>query len=176
MSPVFKQAALATACAIMLGLLTRLLNHHLAVWQVHASVGGLAVAFPALRLHPKAAMWTAFCAGLAMDALTPVYFGQNALLMLAACSLIVGVRHRIPRDELPVGIAVAVIANLLLICARTVIFAPDWPDTGDGWLRVFSDLVASQLLIAAVTPWFFALQMHGLHRLGVAPTASSENT
>ena len=166
MNPALRQFWVITLCALGLALLVRGLNHHLAPWQLHLSVGGLLIALAALRLHPRAALACAFAIGLGLDSLTPVPFGENALLLLTATALVLGVRHRIPRDELPVGIAVAIIVNLLLLLARTLLHSSDWPDPSAGWLRIFADLVASQLFIAVIAPWFFALQRHSLAWLG----------
>ncbi len=162
MSPVIRQFCVVSTCAIGLALLVRGLNHHLASWQLNLSIGGLLIAPAALRLHSKTALFSAFATGLALDAATPVPFGENALLMLAATTLVLGARHRIPREELSVGIAVAIVINLLLFSARTFLHMSDWPDPSSGWLRIFSDLVASQLFIAVIAPWFFALQRHSL--------------
>lgn len=166
MNRAVRQYVVVSVTALGLALLVRVCNHHLAPLHVSLGVGGLLITYAALRLHAKAAMSAAFTIGLGLDAASPVPFGQNALLLLTAVCLVLGVRHRLPREELAVGIAVAVVINLFLLIVRTLAFADAWPDPSAGWLRVFSDLVASQVFVALIAPWFFSLQRHSLVWLG----------
>ncbi|MFH1497193.1 MAG: hypothetical protein ABII82_05135 [Verrucomicrobiota bacterium] len=175
MNRVARQYAVVSLTALGLALLVRVFNHHLAPLHLSLNVGGLLITLAALRLHPKAALASAFTIGLGLDAVSPVPFGQNALLLLTACCLVIGVRHRIPREELPVGIAVAVVINLFLLIARTLAFADAWPDPAAGWLRVFSDLVASQVFVVLIAPWFFSLQRHSLVWLGADSVQTTAN-
>lgn len=166
MSPAVRQFIVILFSALGVFLLVRALNHHLSVWQVQLTIGGLLITPSALRLQPKAALAAAFVTGLGLDVTMPVPFGENAILLMAATTLVLGLRHRIPREELAVSIAVAIILNLLLVLARTFLHLTDWPDPASNWLSLFASLVASQLFIGLIAPWFFALQRHSLVWIG----------
>jgi rod shape-determining protein MreD len=51
------------------------------------------------------------------------------------------------------------VLNLFLFVAFSFVLVGANPRPGDAWVRLFVDLLASQLLLALVTPWFFALQV-----------------
>jgi rod shape-determining protein MreD len=71
-------------------------------------------------------------------------------------------RTRFPREELIFGVVVALLANLGLFLALSFVLLGDHPASGVAWLRLLADLGWSQLFIAAVAPWFLALQQHAL--------------
>lgn len=170
-------------CLVVLaanGLLAWLLgaaNHHLAsAWfpfaahfTVHLYAGGLLVTFAALRLDPRNGLVAVLATGLLTDALEPVPLGTNAALLGLVFFLVLRGRQRFPREETVFSIVVALLANLLLFIARSFLFVGGNPHPAEAWLRIFTDLVASQLVIVLVTPWFLALQNQAFELVGIHP-------
>jgi len=156
---------LLSIASLLLVTLLAQLNHYLGAWQLHAWCGGLFVAFTALRLDFRAGAAAAFIGGLLFDAGAPVPFGTHALLFLAAHAVIFNVRARAPRDETIIGVMAALLANLGLFIAISFIRLDGAPDSGEAWMRDFADLLVSQIVLALVAPWFFAMQAR-LLRLG----------
>ena len=161
-----KRLLILTMATLLLALLLGQLNHYLAVWQIHVWCGGLFVAFAALRLGYSTGASAAFISGLLLDAGEPVAFGTQAFLFLAAHAFIYKIRARAPRGETVVGVVVALIANLALFLALSFIRIDPAVDTARAWLRVFADLLVSQITIALIAPWFFAVQTRLLELSG----------
>ncbi len=152
--------------SLLLVVLLGQLNHYLGPWQLHAWCGGLFVAFAALRLDFRTGAAAAFIGGLLLDAGSPVTFGTHALLFLAAHAAIFNVRARAPRDETIVGVIAALLANLGLFLALSFLRVDLGPDSGEAWMRDFADLLVSQLVLALIAPWFFAVQANLLRMSG----------
>jgi cell shape-determining protein MreD len=159
---------LAIAALLLIWLLGQL-NHYLAVWQIQVWCGGLLVAFTGLRMGYRTGATAAFVAGLLLDAGEPVAFGTQALLLLAAHAVIFTVRNRAPREEILVGVVFALIANLGLFLALCFLRIDTSFDPGAVWMRAFADLLVSQIVLAVVAPWFFALQIRLLAISGNHP-------
>jgi rod shape-determining protein MreD len=155
-----------TAASLLLALLLGLLNHYLALWQMHIWCGGLFVAFVALRLGYRTGAATAFIAGLLLDAGAPVGFGTQGFLFLAAHAVIFTVRARAPRDETIVGVMVALLANLGLFLALSFLRIDTAREPAQAWVRGFADLLVSQVVLALIAPWFFAVQTRLLEATG----------
>ncbi len=137
--------------------LAGLANHHLAPFAVHLHLSGLLVGYAALRLDPRHGLAATVLTGLSADALTPVPFGTHVVLLgLVHATLLYG-RRRFPREEPIFATVVALLANLFVFLALSFLLVGAGPRPGEAWLRLFADLVASQLAIAAVAPWFLAL-------------------
>lgn len=134
-------------------------NHALGPWQVRLWLGGLFVTPAALRLDFPVGAVAAFVAGLALDASAPVAFGAQALLLLAGQAVLFHLRDRLARNENLVNISVTLLANLALFLALSFTQVDASPAPGRAWLRLFADLLASQAVLALITPWCFAL--HG---------------
>ena len=149
---------LLSLAALLLVTLLAQLNHTLGPWQLHVWCGGLFVAFAALRLDFRTGAAAVFIGGLLLDAGSPVTFGTHALLFLAAHAVIFNVRARVPRDETIVGVIAALLANLGLFLALSFLRVDLGPDSGEAWMRDFSDLLVSQLVLVLIAPWFFAMQ------------------
>jgi len=147
---------------LLLWWLVALANNYLANWSVHLYLGGLVVVFSALRLDPRHGLAATLLTGLCYDALEPVPFGASMILLgLVHATLVYG-RQRFPREGAVFGIVVALLANLFLIIALSFLLIGASPRPGDAWLRIFVDLLASQLVILVVTPWFLELQNQAL--------------
>lgn len=153
-----KRVLILTAASLLLAGLLGQLNHSLAVWQVHVWCGGLFVAFAALRLDYRTGATVSFLAGLLLDAGEPVAFGTQGFLFLSVHAFIFNIRARAPRDETIVGVVVALLANLALFLALSFLRIDPVVETGRAWMRVFADLLVSQIVLAVIAPWFFAVQ------------------
>lgn len=152
------RALILTGASLLLALLLGQLNHYLSAWQVHVWCGGLFVAFAALRLGYRTGAAVCFAAGLLLDAGEPVAFGTQGFLFLGAHAVVFNIRSRAPRDETVVGVVVALLANLGLFLAMSFLRIDPVVETARAWLRVFADLLVSQIVLAVIGPWFFAVQ------------------
>ncbi|HTJ77749.1 MAG TPA: hypothetical protein VL357_02030 [Rariglobus sp.] len=149
---------LLSIASLLLVTLLAQLNHYLGVWQLHVWCGGLFIAFAALRLDFRTGAAASFIGGLMLDANAPVAFGTHALLFLAGHAVIFNIRARAPRDETIVGVMVALLANLGLFLVISFLRLDGVPDSGEAWMRDFADLLVSQMVIALIAPWIFAMQ------------------
>jgi hypothetical protein len=144
-------------------------NHYLAPWHVYLFAGGLFVTFAALRLPLRAGLGAVLLGGMLCDATTPVRFGTFTLLLVLAYAVIFNVRDRLPREEPVVRVLVALIANLGLFLLFSFIRIGDAPVPAAAWGRLFFDLLCSQVVIAVIGPWFFALQGRALELARTEP-------
>jgi rod shape-determining protein MreD len=165
----YRTPIIVILCGILLCTIAAQLNHYLSSLHISVFVGGLLVVFPALRLRHRHGWRIIVPLGLWCDAATPLPFGLLTMLFLIAHAVIFQLRSRIPRAEPLVGVAVALIANIALFAA-VAIFCALRRDAPSGLaLRLFVDLLASELLIALIGPWFFAVQEHALALFNAAP-------
>lgn len=137
-------------------------NHHLAPWQLNLWLGGLVVAPPALRLAYRPGLLMVLFTGLLWDATMPVPFGLHALLFALVHLIIFRVRTRLAREETPVTIFVAVVANLGLLVVINFFLLDAAPDPASAGLRLLVDLVLAQLVVALLAPWFTALLLRAI--------------
>ncbi len=161
--------AIVTLCGILLCVLAAQLNHHLSSLHISVFVGGLLVAFPALRLRHRHGWRIIVPLGLWCDAATPLPFGLLTMLFLVAHAVIFQLRSRIPRTEPMICVAVALVANLALFAAVTLFCALRRDAPSGVAPRLLVDLLASESLIALIGPWFFALQEHALSFFNATP-------
>ncbi len=133
-------------------------NHYLAPWQVHLGLGGLLVTPAALTARHRAGGIAVFLTGLAMDATSPALFGAQALVLLAGHALVYTWRDRLARGETSTQVLAAFTANLVTFLVLAGIEARATPWTGSLPGHLLADLVASQLALVLVAPWFCALQ------------------
>ena len=154
------------AASLLLALVLGQLNHYLAAWQVHVWCGGLFVTFSALRLGYRTGAVAAFIAGLLLDAGEPVSFGTQGFLFLAAHAVIFTVRARAPRDATIVGVMIALLANLGLFLVLSFLRLDPTLKAEQAWMRIFADLLVSQVVLALIAPWFFAVQTRFLEANG----------
>ncbi|MFI5356931.1 MAG: hypothetical protein ACHQ4G_06330 [Opitutales bacterium] len=153
------RGGLLTALTLLgLWVLVTQVNHYLAVWHMYIFAGGLFVTGAALRLPVGDGMLATVLAGLLFDGNTPVPFGTHALLFLAAYAFLRQLSHRLPADLPAAQVLAALLANLLLFAAVTVVVASRLPARGAVWPRLIFDLLVSQGFLVLVGPWFFALQ------------------
>jgi len=151
------------------------LDHYLATWDVSIFVGGLCVAFAALRLSPRDGYRALLLTGLWFDAAAPVPFGLHALLFLFAHAVINCFRSRIARDDTLISLLVAAIANLGLIVALTGGLLHRNPALWELWPRLSVDSLISFCAVILIGPWYFAMQEHLLAFCGVALRREARN-
>lgn len=144
--------------SLLLALVLGQINHLLAPWHLHVWCGGLFVTFAALRLGYRTGAISVFLAGLLLDADAPVAFGTQAFLFLATHAVVFTLRARIPREETVVAVMFALFANLGLFLALCFLRLDPTSFPAQTWLRAFADLLVSQLVLALIAPWFFAVQ------------------
>src|SRR5262245_16973528 len=137
-------------------------NHALAAWRVYLFGGALFVAYAALTQPPRAGLAASLLGGLACDANSPVIFGTHTLLFAATHFTLFHVRERVPRDDNLAAITVVLLANLALFLVFSFLQIHRSPTPAAIWPRLIADLVCSQVFLAVVTPWFFALQARAL--------------
>ena len=156
---------------LLLWTLVDQLNFYLAPSGAYLSVGGLLVAFAALRLNFRPGLTATLLVALAVDAIEPVpqfggrlFYGPSVVLFATAHVLIFQLRTRFPREETIFGVVTALLANLGLFLGLSFIYLGPGGHlaAGTGWMRLFADLGWSQLFIALVAPWFLALQQRAL--------------
>jgi rod shape-determining protein MreD len=138
------------------------INHALAGFRVYLFAGGLFVAFAATTQPRRSGLIASILAGLMCDANAPVIFGTHMLLFVAAHVTLFHVRDRVPRDDSVSAIIVVLLTNLGLFLVFSFTQIPASPSPATIWPRLIVDLLCSQVFLALVTPWFFALQTRSL--------------
>lgn len=152
-------------------------NSHLAsAWfpfaehfSAHLYLGGLCTTFAALRLDPRNGWIATLVTALVADAQAPVPFGTSIILLGLVYAVLLYGRQRFPRDEPLFGTVVALFSNLFLFLALSFILVGASLSPARTWLRLFTDLILSQLVIAMITPWFLALQARSFELLRIHP-------
>jgi rod shape-determining protein MreD len=104
-----------------------------------------------------------------VDSVEPVPFGTSVVLFgLVHATLLYG-RQRLPREGAIFGTIVALFANLFLFIALSFLLIGANPRPGEAWLRLFVDLLASQVVILVIAPWFLALQARTMELAQIHP-------
>jgi hypothetical protein len=157
---------------LLLWVLVAQLNHALSGMQVYLFVGGLFVAYSALVLRLREGLIASFLGGLLCDASLPidpelgrVAFGlahTHTLLFVFAHIIVFNLRDRIPRAETAVRVLVALFCNLGIFLLFSFVHINRSPAPAAVWPRLIADLACSQVFLALVAPWFFALQTQAL--------------
>ncbi len=143
---------------LLLWVLLAEVNHGLGPAHVYLFAGGLFITYAALVLPLRDGIAAVMLAGLVCDASAPVRVGTHLLLFAAAHAVVFNIRDRLPRDETVARVIVALLLNLGLFLALSFALIGRGPAPGAVWPRLILDLVCSQVFIALVAPWFFALQ------------------
>lgn len=154
-------------CSVILWVLVAQLNHAISAAQIYLSVGGLFVTYAALTQPFAVGFWVAIFAGLVLDANTPVAFGTHLILYATADVLIFRVRERVPRNDPVSRVAIAVVANLAVFIVFSLLELVRMPAHAAVWPRLLVDLLCSQVFLAVIAPWYFALQARALVLAGV---------
>lgn len=138
------------------------INHALSALRVYLFVGALFVTYAALMLPFRAGLASTVLGGLLCDANAPVWFGTHLVLFTAAFAIVSHLRNRLPRDDTVARVVVASLANLGLFLLFSFTQIGGSPAPAVAWPRLIADLVCSQIFLAVIAPWFFALQHHAL--------------
>jgi rod shape-determining protein MreD len=150
------------ATLVLLWAFVSQLNHELAPLHVFLFVDGLFVAYAALVLPWGTGFAAVLAAGMVCDANAAAPFGLQVVLFAAAHAVLFHLRDRLPRDEMVGRVAIALLTNFALLLALSFLQIDRGPFAAARWIRLGSDLVCSQLFLALVAPWFFALQEKAL--------------
>jgi rod shape-determining protein MreD len=134
------------------------LNHALSAWRVYIFTGALFVAWAALTQPLEVGLTASLLGALLCDANAPVLFGTHLVLFAAAHLLIHHIRERVPRDDRIACVLIVLFANLGLFLLFSFTQVHRSPSPATLWPRLFVDLACSQIVLALVAPWFFALQ------------------
>ncbi len=154
--------ALILLSTLVLWALTAQLNHMLAPWRLYLFLGALAVTLPALTFSLRTGLIASFLGGLLFDAVAPVPFGTHAFLFGLTHAVIFNLRDRVPRDDTLSRVLIALFANLGLFLVFSFTQVARSPAPASLWPRLFADLACSQLVLALIAPWFFAIQARAL--------------
>jgi hypothetical protein len=164
--------ALIFLTQLLLWMLVSQANHSLSGLHVYLFAGGLFVAYPALALPLRGGMIVSFLGGLLCDANIPLAPGlprialalahTHALLFVCAHAIIYNLRDRLPREETVPRVLVALFTNLGIFLIFSFVRATRLPAPGEIWPRLIVDLACSQVFLALIAPWFFALQGRAL--------------
>ena len=164
MDPRWIVVVLANALLVFLG---GQLDHYLAHFSVSVFLLGACLPLAGLRLRFRPGLIAMFVSGLVVDAgRPPVFFGSSAVLLATLFTCWHSVRLRLPRDGAAPQIVGAIAANLVLFLAQPFLLGIDIAG-GTTWNRVLIDLLLSQVAVAVIMPWFFALQERALLLRGV---------
>ena len=144
-------------------------NHYLAEAHVYLFVGGLLVIHAALELPLRSGLAVSLLAGCVCDSHALVPFGTHALLFAGAHAILFNLRDRLPLDEITGRVVIALFANLALFLALSFVEIDLSPAPAASWLRLFADLACSQVFLALIAPWFFALQSRAIALAQPAP-------
>jgi rod shape-determining protein MreD len=157
------------------------LNDSLSSVRVTLFAGSLLVVLAALTQPLGAGFAAVFLTGLLCDSAQPLWvdfdpearwgfaaavvYGlahANTLLLSATHAVLFYLRDRLPRDR-PVGLlVVALLANLAMFLLFSLVQIAHSPAPAAMWLRLAVDLTCSQVFLALIGPWFFALQVRAL--------------
>ncbi len=154
---------------LLLWWLTGMANDYLATFSVHLYLGGLLVAYASLQVDRQQGFVALMLTGLMVDSVEPVPFGTSMLLFGVVHATLVYGRQRLPRDGAIFGTIAALFSNLFLFIALSFLLVGANPRPGEAWLRLFVDLLASQVVIIVITPWFLALQSRAMEFAQIHP-------
>jgi cell shape-determining protein MreD len=157
-----RRTAVLFLTLLLLWALVAEVNHALSPAHVWLFAGGLFVTYAALALPRAPGLAAVILCGCVFDAHAPVAFGTHAVLFAIAYLLIHNARDRLPRNEAGGRVLIALAANFGLFIALSFACARRAPAPGSEWGRLLGDLVCSQVFIALIARWFFALQARAL--------------
>jgi rod shape-determining protein MreD len=152
---------------LLLWALVGQLNHALTTLQVYVFAPALFVAYATLRQPWPIGLTASLIGGLLCDATTPVAFGTHAMLFAAAHVAMFQFRERLPRDDMLGQVVIVLLVNLGLFLTFSMTQVVSAPAPAAIGVRLLVDLICSQMFVALVTPWFFALQTRAFVLAGI---------
>lgn len=157
---------------VLLWILVAEVNHLVTGLRIYLYVAGLFVAFAALTQPFRPGLVVSILGGLVCDANMPIVLENSTLawslghlhtLLFAAAHIILfHLRDRVPREDGVARVIVALFTNLALFLLFSFVQITVSPAPDAAWPRLLVDLVCSQLFLALIGPWFFALQARAL--------------
>lgn len=139
------------------------INHALTGVRVYLFTGSLFITFIALTQPTRPGLACALLGGVLCDANAPAsLFGLHTLLYVGGFLLIHHVRDRVPRDDTVGRIVVALLVNLALFLALSLLQIGRSPAPAAVWPRLLVDLFCSQIFLGLIARWFFSLQTQSL--------------
>ena len=150
------------ATSLLLWALVAQLNHALTDARVYLFPGALFVLYAALMFPLREGVAVSLLGGLACDANAPVAFGTHTLLFATTFAIVFHLRDRLPREDTVGRVVIALLANLALFLVFSFVQIGRSPAPAAVWPRLIADLACSQVFLALIAPWFFALQHHAL--------------
>jgi len=142
-------------------------NHYLAHLPASVFLAGLFLPVAGQRLRMQPGFVALFLTGLLFDAARPVPFGSSALLLGGLFAVWFTFRPRLPREGVGSAITGALLANAVLFFAQPLLVGPGIAFASATGGRVFWDFLSSEIAVALIGPWFFALQEKALFLWGV---------
>jgi len=150
---------------LIVTVLTVQVNHLLSFLQVHLFLAGLFVAYGSLQADRRSAVAAIAAAGFWLDASSPVPFGLHAAVMTIAALVIWQSRRRRLADEDSSAVTAALAANAVVFFVISFQQSGQAPSSGTYWLRAGVELAISEIVLALIARWFFALQGASLRLL-----------
>jgi rod shape-determining protein MreD len=157
-----RRAFVTFATLFLLWTIVSQLNHSLGTVRIYLWVGGLFITHAALNLPLRSGLGGSLLGGLMLDSVSPVAFGTHTLLFAVGHCLLFNLRDRLPREETSARVVIALFANLALFLVFSFLLIHRGPAPAAVWPRIVFDLICSQVFLALVAPWFFALQARAL--------------
>jgi len=145
-------------------------NNALSGLHVWLFSGGLFVAYSALMVPFAQGFTASVLGGLLCDSVSPVPYGTHAALFATAHAVIYNMRERLQRDETVVRVVLVLLVNMALFLAISIIRIRHVPGAATAWPRILWDFGWSEVAVALVAPWFFALQVRSLELARAIPT------
>lgn len=139
------------------------INLYLSGLAFHVFVPALVLVYPSLYLPPRHGWIPILVTAAAIEATLPVKTGAFVALSTVAALILEHYRQRLRSESLGYATGTTIAINLGFLLTLTLVLPT--PDT----LRVLTDLIASSILIAIATSWFFSLQHASLAWLQVRP-------
>jgi hypothetical protein len=138
-------------------------NHALTGIRVYVFIGSLYLVYAALTQPLLPGLFSVILGGFLCDANAPrAVFGSHTLLFIVGFFVVHNLRDRIPRDDLAGRVVIALLSNFALFLVFSFAQLIRSPAPAAVWPRLLADLVASQVFLTLITPWFFALQHRAL--------------
>lgn len=159
------------ATLLILWAIVSQVNDALSGFRVYLFPVSLYIVFAALTQPLRSGLFASCAGGLLCDANSPVAFGVHLLLFGVAHVIVFNLRDRVPRDDNVALILVALLANLALFVMFSFTQIHGSPAPAAVWPRLIVDLLCTQVFVAVVTPWFFALQARTLEIAQVVSAA-----
>lgn len=162
-----RQVAIIFLTNALLLWILQMVNHALTPLKFQLILPGVLITLAALNLRHSSALLCAGLTGLWIDAVHPSPFGFFAMLFLMATYALFRIRRQWHREQRRKAYGLCHLVNLSIVVAAGLLLAGPAILNAAYWLRLSMDLAASHLVLLAIAPWFFSLQLKSLQWGGV---------